>query len=54
MVHTPGQKKHGGFTGNMSKLGGAKRKLALKSDFKHAHAVNPGFKVGAKQAHKKV
>lgn len=48
----PGSKKHGGFTGNMAKLGGAKRKLALKSDFKHA--TNPGMKTAHKQAHKKV
>ena len=51
---TPGSKKHGGFTGNMVKLGGKGRKLALKSDFKHGHAANPSFKVSAKQAHKKV
>lgn len=51
---TPGSKKHGGFTGNMAKLGGKGRKLALKSDFKHGHAVHPGLKTAAKQAHKKV
>ena len=46
--------KRGGFTGNMAKMGGAKRKLALKTDFRSENAVHPSFKVGNKQAHKKV
>jgi hypothetical protein len=46
--------KTGGFTGNLAKLGGGKRKLALKSDFRGESAVNSSFKKASKQAHKKV
>ena len=45
--------KKGGFTGNLAKVGGPKRKLALKSDFRSDSAVNGTFKKAAKQAHKK-
>lgn len=45
--------KTGGLTGNLSKIGGTKRKLALKSDFRTDSAVNSTFKKAAKQAHKK-
>jgi hypothetical protein len=45
--------KKGGFTGNMAKLGGSKKRLALKSDFRSDSAVNPTFKKAAKQAHKR-
>ena len=46
--------KSGGFTGNLAKLGGGKRKLSLKSDFRGESAVNSTFKKASKQAHKKV
>jgi hypothetical protein len=45
--------KSGGFTGNLAKIGGAKRKLSLKSDFRGDSAVNSTFKKASKQAHKK-
>ena len=45
--------KSGGFTGNLSKLGGSKRKLQLKSDFRGESAVNGSFKKASKQAHKR-
>lgn len=46
--------KSGGFTGNMAKLGGSKRKLQLKSDFRGESMVNSTVKKASKQAHKKV
>lgn len=46
--------KKGGFTGNMAKLGGKKKRLALKTDFRSDSAVNPSFKKAHKQAHKRV
>ena len=46
--------KRGGFVGNLAKLGGGKRKLALNSDFRNDSAVNSTFKKASKQAHKKV
>lgn len=45
--------KGGGFVGNLAKLGGSSKKLALKSDMKPEGAIT-GLKKGAKQAHKKV
>lgn len=44
--------KTGGFTGNLVKLGGSGKKLALKSDMKSGN-MKPTYKKGAKQAHKK-
>lgn len=48
-----GKSKRGGFVGNLSKLGGSKRKLALKTDFKGEN-MNPAYKTAHKQAHKRV
>jgi hypothetical protein len=45
--------KSGGFSGNLTKLGGSKRKLALKTDMKHDSMVHPSMKKGSKQAHKR-
>ena len=49
-----GRSKRGGFTGNLAKLGGGHRKLALKTDMRNEHLVHADFKKGAKQAHKRV
>jgi hypothetical protein len=46
--------KHGGFVGNLAKLGGSGRKLHLAGDFRAEHQVHPRAKVATKQAHKKV
>jgi hypothetical protein len=46
-------KKSGGFVGNLSKIGGSKRKLALKSDMSMGSTVHPHLKKAAKQAHKR-
>ena len=48
-----GRSKHGGFTGNLVKLGGSKRKLALSSDMKGESLVHGSRKQGSKQAHKR-
>jgi hypothetical protein len=45
--------KHGGFTGQLSKIGGRGRKLALKTDMRPENMAASNFKRGAKQAHKK-
>jgi len=45
--------KSGGFSGNLVKLGGSKRKLALKSDMKSDTMAHPQMKKGSKQAHKR-
>ena len=46
--------KKGGFTGNMVKLGGSKRKLSLTGDMRAENLVHPALKRGQKQAHKRV
>lgn len=46
--------KSGGFVGNLSKLGGGKRKLSLKTDMKDSNMPHPSMKKASKQAHKKV
>lgn len=46
--------KTGGFTGNLTKLGGKGRKLSLKTPMKDSSMVQPSIKKAAKQAHKKV
>jgi len=46
--------KSGGFVGNLAKLGGRSRKLAIKTDMRNEHLVHSDFKKGAKQAHKRV
>jgi hypothetical protein len=46
-------RKSGGFSGNLTKLGGSGKKLALKSDMKSDSLILPSKKVGAKQAHKR-
>jgi len=48
-----GKTKSGGFTGNLAKLGGGKRKLSLSGDMRPEN-MTPGFKKAGKQAHKKV
>lgn len=53
MAYGKGGKKSGGFVGNLSKLGGKGRKLALKTDMKPDNLASGSFKKGAKQAHKK-
>jgi hypothetical protein len=46
-------KKSGGFSGNLVKLGGSRRKLHMKSDMKGDTMVHPSMKKGSKQAHKR-
>lgn len=46
--------KRGGFVGNLSKLGGSRRKLALTGDMRPENLTNGTFKKASKQAHKKV
>lgn len=53
MAYGKSKSKRGGFTGNLSKLGGSRRKLALKTDFRGENAVNGTFKKATKQAHKR-
>lgn len=45
--------KSGGFSGNLSKIGGSGSKLKMKSDMKADTMTMPGLKKGKKQAHKK-
>lgn len=49
-----GKSKSGGFVGNLSKLGGSGKKLALKSDMRSENMSNGSTKKASKQAHKKV
>jgi hypothetical protein len=44
-------RKSGGFMGNLTKLGGSRAKLALKSDMRTENMKNP--KAATKQAHKR-
>jgi hypothetical protein len=44
--------KRGGFSGNLVKLGGSSRKLALKTDMRN-ETMAPSFKKAHKQAHKR-
>jgi hypothetical protein len=47
--------KSGGFTGNLAKLGGTKKKLKLAGDMRPEHFTKAAsFKKAHKQAHKKV
>jgi len=46
--------KHGGFVGNLAKLGGAKRKLAVAGDMHTENMTHGSYKKASKQAHKKV
>lgn len=46
--------KSGGLVGNLAKLGGSRRKLALKTDMERSSMVSGSMKKGMKQAHKKV
>jgi hypothetical protein len=48
-----GKSKSGGFVGNLSKLGGAGRKLALKTDMRSESMPHGSFKKAGKQAHKR-
>lgn len=54
MAGRGGRSKRGGFVGNLAKLGGGSRKLALKTDFRGENAVHGSLKTAAKQAHKRV
>jgi hypothetical protein len=45
--------KSGGFVGNLAKIGGRGRRLALKSDMRAETLAHPSFKKAGKQAHKK-
>lgn len=45
--------KSGGFSGNLVKMGGGKRKMKLTSDMKHETMAHPSMKKGTKQAHKR-
>ena len=45
--------KSGGLMGNLTKIGGSKRKLSLKTDMKHENMAHPSMKKGSKQAHKR-
>jgi hypothetical protein len=49
-----GRRKSGGFNGNLSKLGGSKRKLTLKSDMMADNMAHGSMKTAHKQPHKKV
>jgi hypothetical protein len=49
-----GKSKSGGFVGNLSKLGGGKRKLALKTDMRDESMPHGSLKKASKQAHKRV
>lgn len=54
-VHGMARKaKSGGFVGNLAKLGGGSRKLALKTDMRSESMPHPSMKKAGKQAHKKV
>jgi hypothetical protein len=46
--------KHGGFVGNLAKLGSSGRRLSLAGDMRPENMVNGTPKKAAKQAHKKV
>lgn len=46
--------KRGGFVGNLAKLGGKSKKLALKSDMRPETMVHGSMKKASGQAHKKV
>jgi hypothetical protein len=46
--------KRGGFVGNLAKLGGSKRKLALAGDMHAENMTHGTYKKATKQAHKKV
>lgn len=46
-----GKTKSGGFTGNLAKIGGSRKKLSLHSDMKET--VHPHMKKASKQAHKR-
>ena len=48
-----GRHKSGGFVGNLTKLGGSKKKLALKTDMMSDHMASGKLSKGAKQAHKR-
>jgi len=48
-----GRHKTGGFVGNLTKLGGSKKKLALKTDMNSGHMAAGTLKHGSKQAHKR-
>jgi hypothetical protein len=49
-----GKSKKGGFVGNLAKLGGSKRKLALAGDMHAENMTHGTYKKATKQAHKKV
>jgi hypothetical protein len=49
-----GRVKGGGFVGNLAKLGGRQRRLAMKTDMRNEHLVHSDFKKSSKQAHKRV
>jgi len=53
MAYGKSRSKRGGFTGNMVKIGGGKRKLSLKSDMRSENLVGATMKKGSKQAHKR-
>jgi hypothetical protein len=53
MAYGKSRSKRGGFVGNMVKLGGSKRKLALKSDMRSENLVSGSMKKANKQAHKR-
>jgi hypothetical protein len=48
-----GKSKSGGFTGNLAKIGGSRKKLSLHTDMKDSSAVHPSMKKAGKQAHKR-
>jgi hypothetical protein len=48
-----GRHKTGGFVGNLSKLGGSKKKLSLKTDMQNENMSAGNLKHGQKQAHKR-
>lgn len=53
MAYGKGKSKRGGFVGNLVKIGGAKRKLSLKSDMRSENMLGNSMKKASKQAHKR-
>jgi hypothetical protein len=53
MAYGKSKSKRGGFVGNMSKIGGSGKKLALKTDMRGENLAGAGFKKASKQAHKR-
>lgn len=53
MAYGKSRSKRGGFLGNMVKIGGARKKLSLKSDMRSDSLNGATIKKASKQAHKR-